>query len=145
MLSSAVVLTIMVILSHSDTRALCLGMAQLIPVFLVVLFVLDSLWIRQSFERQKREIIELERETQEILAERTQLDRRVPRTILILGSLDIALRLMKTIAVGAQLREITKAQAELNDKRASLRKSRGAPKKDVQRYEESQDPNRSST
>lgn len=127
----------MIILSHADTRALCLGMAQLIPVFLVVLFVLDSLWIKQSFEQRKREIVELQRETEKIIAQRFQLDHSVARSLMFLNTLNAALRLKKAITFGQQRRKIQKGQLLLNDARTKLRDAKGDRKTRIQRFEES--------
>lgn len=43
----------MVTLSHSDIRALFFGVAQLMPVFLIALFVMDNSWIINSAKRIK--------------------------------------------------------------------------------------------
>lgn len=43
----------MVILTHSDVMALSIGIAQLIPVFLIALFVIDNTWILKSIEQAK--------------------------------------------------------------------------------------------
>jgi hypothetical protein len=46
----------MVTLSHSDARAIFLGIAQLIPVFLIALFVMDNAWISKSVEQARSSV-----------------------------------------------------------------------------------------
>jgi hypothetical protein len=46
----------MLILSHADARGLFLGIAQLIPVFLIALFVMDNAWISKSINEAKSSV-----------------------------------------------------------------------------------------
>ena len=51
--SASVTMRVMVVLTHSDVRAYCLGIAQIIPVLMIALFVVDSGRFVQIVETSK--------------------------------------------------------------------------------------------
>jgi hypothetical protein len=62
----------MLILSHSDVRAFSLGIAQLIPVFLISFFVLDNSWIRRSAQELKAESFRALEEARDVILGRSE-------------------------------------------------------------------------
>jgi hypothetical protein len=71
----------MIELTHSDVRTYCIGVAQLIPVFLIALSVLDNNRINRAAEKIKRESSTAEKAGQKQLSLQRKNRRKLQRSL----------------------------------------------------------------
>ena len=86
----SIVLLPMIVLTHSDVRVYCLGIAQLIPVLLIALFVADSGSVTRLTEKLLRESSALEKENGKTLEKvQRQSEERIAKLKTEIAALDM--------------------------------------------------------
>ena len=86
----SIVLLPMIVLTHSDVRVYCLGIAQLIPVLLIALFVADSGSVTRLTEKLLRESSDLEKENRKTLEKvQRQSEERIAKLKTEIAALDM--------------------------------------------------------
>ena len=110
----------MTILTHSDAKALCLGMAQLIPIFLIALFVLDNAWIERSAEKSRREASKIFQEVKDLEVKRLDNDRVMKDAIKLLDKFSESLGSQSHLADERQKKVVEDAASITTQARTKL-------------------------
>ena len=71
----------MVVLTHSDARAYCLGIAQLIPIFIIAISVLENNLIKRRTEEVKQRSAKAERRGRKQLSSQDKHKQKLERSI----------------------------------------------------------------
>jgi hypothetical protein len=109
----------MEILSPTDARTLYLGISQLIPVFLIALFVLDNTWLARISQQHRHEALELtkeigrDKEDQELINKLTAAIGEKDREYDLLKSRSTPIRKRQRRAVEDKMAEIAETRARL--------------------------------